>query len=123
MALKIGLHNAFNMVSRQALLDEFPRAGTMGSLVLWPTSSTIPPNGYHHLRDEGDLLGPILFCMVLQKIIFAFGMDPTCNDLKFHSWYLDDGVVAGPSQAVKQVISILHSQGPPLGMFLNTSKV
>jgi hypothetical protein len=36
--------------------------------------------------------------------------------------YIDDVVVAGPSQAVKQVISILHSQGPPLGLFLNTSK-
>ena len=30
--------------------------------------------------------------------------------------------MAGPSQAVKQVISILHTQGPPLGLFLNTSK-
>ena len=73
--------------------------------------------------QQGDPLGSLLFCLVLQKIIFTIGVDPTCNGLKFHSWYIDDGVVAGPSQAVKQVISILlHSQGPPLGLFLNTSK-
>ena len=72
--------------------------------------------------QQGDPLGPLLFCLVLQKMISTIGGDPTCNGLKFHSWYIDDGVVAGPSQAVKQVISILHSQGPPLGLFLNKSK-
>ena len=65
--------------------------------------------------QQGDPLGPLLFCLVLQKIISTIGVDPTCNGLKFHSWYIDDVVVAGPSQAVKQVISILH-------LFLNTSK-
>ena len=59
---------------------------------------------------------------MLQKTISTIGVDPTCNGLKFHSWYIDDGVLTGPSQAVKQVISILHSQGPPLGLVLNTSK-
>ena len=86
----------------------------MGSLVLWAAPSSVPPNGYHHLRDGcsagGSPIGPLLFCLVLQKIISTIGVDPTCNGLKLHSWYIDDGVVAGPSQAVKQVISILHSQ-------------
>ena len=72
--------------------------------------------------QQGDPLGPLLFCLVLQKIISAIGMDPACNNLKCHSWYIDDGVVAGPSQAVKQAISIIHSQEPPLGLFLNTTK-
>ena len=72
--------------------------------------------------QQGDPLGPLLFCLVLQKSTIGTDPDPTCNSLKFHSWYINDVVVAGPSQAVKQVISILHSQGPPLGLFLNTSK-
>ena len=59
--------------------------------------------------QQGDPLCPLLFCLVLQKIISTIGVDPTCNDLKFHSWYIDDGVVDGPSQALKQVISILDT--------------
>ena len=58
--------------------------------------------------QQGDPLGPLLFCLVLQKIISTIGVDLTCNSLKFHSWYIDDVVVAGPSQAVKQVISISY---------------
>ena len=38
----------------------------MGSLVLWATPSSVPPNGYHHLRDGCSAGGsprssPILF--------------------------------------------------------------
>ena len=117
------------MVSRQAVLDEcsvhFPE---LAPLAHWCYGQH--PVLFHQMGiitsemgvQQGDPLGPLLFCLVMQKIISTIGVDPTCNSLKFHSWYIDDGVVAGPSQAVKQVISILHTQGPPLGLFLNTSK-
>ena len=35
---------------------------------------------------------------------------------------LDDGVIAGPKQAALQALSIIKQLGPPLGLFINTSK-
>ena len=97
----------------------------MGSVVLWPTPSTIPSHGYHHLRDGCSAGGSpssssFLFGAAEDYICYWNGF--CCNNLKCHSWYIDDGVVARPSQAVKQAIPIIHSQEPPLGLFLNTTK-
>ena len=35
---------------------------------------------------------------------------------------MDDGVIAGAKQAVLQALSIIKQLGPPLGLFINTSK-
>ena len=35
---------------------------------------------------------------------------------------MDDGVIAGPKQAALQALSIIQQLGPPLGLFINTSK-
>ena len=35
---------------------------------------------------------------------------------------MDDGVIAGPKQAALQALSIIKQLGPPLGLFINTSK-
>ncbi|KAL5500424.1 hypothetical protein EMCRGX_G011983 [Ephydatia muelleri] len=48
--------------------------------------------------------------------------DSICSQLSFHSWYMDDGVIAGPKQAALQALSIIKQLGPPLGLFINTSK-
>ena len=45
--------------------------------------------------------------------------DPNCANLSFHSWYLDDGVVAGPSFAVQKVLALIEEKGPPLGLLVN----
>ena len=129
MALNIYLHNAFKMVSLQALLNVCSvHSPELAPWALWCYGQH--PVLFHPMDiitsemgvQQGDPLGPLLFCLVLQTIISAIGMDSACNDLIFHSWFIDNGVVAGPSRAVKQVISILHSQGLPLGLFLNTTK-
>ena len=39
---------------------------------------------------HSDPLGPFLFCLVLLMIISGIGINPACNDLNFHYWYIDD---------------------------------
>ena len=44
--------------------------------------------------QQGDPLGPLLFCLVLHKVATAIAADSICPQLSFHSWYMDDGVIA-----------------------------
>eukprot|EP00731_Ephydatia_muelleri_P012448 Em0006g1342a len=125
VVMKIDLRNAFNLVSRQALLDEFPELLQLAAWcygqhpLLWsPMGTIMSESGV----QQGDPLGPLLFCLVLQKVLSAIASDPNCFDLLFHAWYIDDGVIAGPKQAVVQVLSIIQDLGPPLGLVINSSK-
>ena len=68
--------------------------------------------------QQGDPLGPLLFCLVLHKVVTAIAADSICSQLSFHSWYMDDGA----KQTVLQALSINKQLGPPLGLFINASK-
>eukprot|EP00731_Ephydatia_muelleri_P016156 Em0009g580a len=99
--------NAFNMVSRQAILDEcatfFPE---ILPWVVWCYGTH--PFLWHPLFgvQQGDPLGP-LFSLVLQKLAASIDADE-CIDLLFHAWYLDDGVQVG--------------MGPSLDFHINLGK-
>ncbi|KAL5474531.1 hypothetical protein EMCRGX_G026489 [Ephydatia muelleri] len=129
VVMKIDLRNAFNLVSRQALLDEcrahFPEllqwaAWCYGQhYLLWsPMETIMSESGV----QQGDPLGPLLFCLVLQKVLSAIASDPIFFDLLFHAWYIDVGVISGSKQAVVQALSIIQDLGPPLGLVINSSK-
>ena len=72
--------------------------------------------------QQGDPLGPLLFCLVLQQIISAIAEDTDCESLLFHHWYIDDGVVAGPVAAIARVLAIIQESRPPLGLNINIAK-
>ena len=72
--------------------------------------------------QQGDPLGPLFFTLVLHKVIAAIDADDDCLRLILQAWYLDDGVLAGPRQAVLRALSIIEDLGPPLGIFINLSK-
>eukprot|EP00731_Ephydatia_muelleri_P033983 Em0044g3a len=72
--------------------------------------------------QQGDPLGPLFFALVLHKVIDAIDADDDCLHLILQAWYLDDGVLAGPRQAVLRALSIIEDLGPPLGIFINLSK-
>eukprot|EP00731_Ephydatia_muelleri_P024463 Em0016g734a len=59
---------------------------------------------------------------VLQKLVSAIAEDKDCSSLLFHKWYIDDGVIAGPKQAVAHALSIIQDLGPPLGLHINIAK-
>ena len=72
----------------------------MGSLVLWATPSSVPPNGYHHGCSAGGSprSSPILFGAA--EVYHWNGPGPYLQQPKI-SFLVHGGVVAVPSQAVK----------------------
>ena len=127
--LKIDLVNAFNLVSRQALLSEcsthFPELLPWVSWcycrhpVLWHTLGNLSSQSG---VQQGDPMGPLLFSLVLNVVIKVIATHPECCDLCYHVWYLDDGVLAGPSSHVRKALDLLMELGPPLGLRVNIKK-
>eukprot|EP00731_Ephydatia_muelleri_P035490 Em0128g7a len=109
VVLKIDMCNAFNLVSRQALLDEcalhFP------DLLPWAS----------WCYGQQPLLQHPLGT-VTSELVSAIAMDEDASRLLFHAGYQDDGVVAGPKQSVLRALYIIQELGPPLGLVINPSK-
>ncbi|KAL5497303.1 hypothetical protein EMCRGX_G013760 [Ephydatia muelleri] len=59
------------------------------------------------LKNTGDI-------SLLRQVIDAIDADDDCLHLILQAWYLDDGVLAGPRQAVLRALSIIEDLGPPL---------
>ena len=61
--------------------------------------------------QQGEPLGPLIFCLVLQKLVATVASDDESSQLLYHKWYMDDGVVAGSDKTVARVIAIHKEQG------------
>ena len=121
--------NAFNLVSHQALLSEC--STHVRELLPWVSWCYCRhPVLWHTLGNltsqsgvqQGDPLGPLLVSLVLNVVIKVIATHPDCCDLCYHVWYLDDGVLAGPSSHVRKALSLLIELGPPLGLHVNIKK-
>ena len=127
--LKIDFQNAFNLVSRQALLEEchthFPELLPWASWCYGQHPMLFHPMGTISSEtgvQQGDPLGPLFFCLVLHKLVATIASDEEASHLLYHKWYMDDGVVAGTRNAVARVIAIIKEQGPHLGLFIKDPK-
>ena len=87
------MKNAFNAVSRQAVVEE---CATFSPEILpwvsWCYGSH--PLLWHPRSSEsgvqqGDPLGPLLFALVLQKLIS--NVDADDESMYHQAWYVDDG--------------------------------
>ena len=72
--------------------------------------------------QQVDPLGPLLFALVLQKVISAIDADDECIDLLYQACYIDDGVLAGKRSAVLRTLSLIKELGPSLGLLVNIGK-
>ena len=119
--VKVDMHNAFNLDSRQAILDEcalhFPE------LLPWATwCYAAHPLLWHPMGrifsetviQQGDPLGALLFALVLQKILNALDADDDFIHILYQAWYLNDGTLAGKKSAILCALSLLDSIGPSL---------
>eukprot|EP00731_Ephydatia_muelleri_P011702 Em0006g596a len=123
------MSNAFNQISRQAILDQclmfFPEllpwvSWCYGSHpFLWhPLGVVTSQSGV----QQGDPLGPMLFALVLHKLVASLEADDGCFNLLLNLWYLDDGVLAGDRSAVSRALNIIEELGPHLGLHINLPK-
>ena len=129
VVFKVDMSNAFNMVSRQAVLDEcatfFPELLPWVSWCYGSHTSLWHPMGQISSQSgvqQGDPLGPMLFALVLHKLVTSIDADDDCLQLLLEAWYLDDGVLAGERSAVLRALHLIEELGPHLGLYINFSK-
>ena len=114
---KIDFVNAFNSVNRKILLQEcakkFPQiykwaffCYSQHSLLFFGNFSISSEAGV----QQGDPLGPFLFCLVLQKLIAKISSQ--VPNLRLNSWYMDDGSFFGNSRDVLKAWNIVKNEGP-----------
>ena len=54
----------------------------------------------HPLPGYAPALGPMLFALVLHKLVTSIDADDECFHLLLKAWYLDDDALAGERSAV-----------------------
>ena len=118
--LQIDFNNAFSCMSRSSVLREVrehcPR------LVHQPLLTIDSLAGV----QQGDPLGPLFFSLAVQpraQELVAQGRNGRSGEaLDLIPFYLDDGVVRGPSEAVAGAIRLLRERSAELGLSLNLVK-
>ena len=72
--------------------------------------------------QQGDPLGPLLFSLVLNKIVDVIRNEHDIKNIKVFLGFLDDVNVADNADTVCDVLDIIRERGPELGLNLNLSK-
>ena len=127
MLVTIDFKNAFNTINRSIMLREC--ASSFPDLFPWVQwcYGSCPLLFYYDKTidscvgvQQGDPLGPFLFCLVLQQLVQR--VKDTCPRLESNKWYLDDGTIAGRPEDTLKTLHIIREFGPSLGLHLNLSK-
>ena len=124
--LKLDLRNAFNSVSRQAVLREvrsrFPELACWADWTYGQSSRLrFGPHVVHSTCgvQQGDPLGPLLFSLALQPALTA-AVEGATLDLCFA--FLDDIVLAGNSVQVATALRALCAAAAAAGLELEPTK-
>jgi len=120
--LKLDFCNAFNTIRRDAMFDavrqELPELYPF--VYMCYNNSSLLSFGDHLLHSDegvqqGDPLGPMLFCMSTMKL--AKRMVSELN-----LWYLDDGTIGGELSDILHDLDTVRRVGPTIGLLLNENK-
>ena len=122
--VKLDFHNAFNTISRAAVLQavqaRFPGLTRWawwcygGHTCLRFGSSTLTSAGG---VQQGDPLGPLFFALAIQALA-----EELQQGVDLAVFYLDDGLLAGDIAAVSAALTHLQHRAASLGLTLNLHK-
>ena len=125
--LQVDMENAFNSISREAMLEETrhycPKLSAWVEYCYGNSSHLF--FGAHRLcsstgPQQGDPLASLLFSLVLHAFIES--INEICHNLLLNAWILDDGIIIGPREDLQRVFDLLTTSGPEVGLFLNAGK-
>ena len=124
--LQVDLSNAFNRVSRDAMLRAF-KARCPQALHWMASSYGRPAHLFcgqlsllsHSGVQQGDNMGPAGFCFAAQDILEDIGAE---EGLLWQAWYMDGGTIIGTMEGLARAAEILLEEGPARGLFLNRAK-
>jgi hypothetical protein len=120
--LKIDFKNAFNCVSRDTFLQEIR---THCPKIINYIASSYDTNSFLSYNDtiiqssegaqQGDPIGPLLFCLAIQPIIKKI-------NTKLNVWYLDDGTIGDTIENVLSNLSLVVTEAKKIGLEVNKAK-
>ena len=125
--LLLDFSNAFNSINREAMFVEFRRR--LPGLSAWIEYCYSGQPLLHLGKDvihscsgvqQGDPLGPLGFALTLHPIIERIKADVQSTTM--NAWYLDDGTIMGPPDALTSALQIVERDGPSLGLNLSRAK-
>ena len=70
--------------------------------------------------QQGDPLGPLGFALALQPLVKK--INELVPGLLINAWFLDDGTLCGTPDDLATALTIIESEGPSRGLFLNKAK-
>ena len=120
--LKLDFKNAFNTIRRDKMLkavrDLAPEltpfvhsAYSEPSILFWGEQTLMSREGV----QQGDPLGPLLFCLTIHELISQLESD-------LRMFYLDDGTLGGSPEVVLRDLQLVEQGGAELGLSLNHKK-
>ena len=120
--LKLDFSNAFNSIRRdimlkavQALAPELLRfvhsIYSAPSTLFWEDECLLSCEGV----QQGDPLGPLLFCLTLQQLSLQLRSE-LCL------FYLDDGTLGGSEDDILHDLEVINNAADELGLMLNMQK-